>query len=370
MRILISGRIYPDSFARNIAAAAEDMGYTVQAIDPSPVRRRLAYAGEILADHLVKALPAYEKYRQRWLVRHCEAFQPDLVLVAHGTLNPDIVRELRKVTRAKLAAWYPDSLANLGRQYLLAADLDAWFFKDPYMVDLFRVKLGLNAFYLPEACNPRWHRRVELSDADRRKYGCDLTSACNMYYYRARLLEMFAGHNSKLWGPGFPFWLSSPLRARCANRYVAGLEKSKAFNAAKIVLNTMHYSEIDGVNCRLFEAAGCGAFQIADWKPALPELFEPECEIVTFRSREELHEKVDYYLAHPEERQAIANRAYVRAHREHTYGMRLRRMFENLNFSRAVPASKNEEVEQRKALVAHCELATDENFANPVPASC
>ncbi|HEV2380398.1 MAG TPA: glycosyltransferase [Terriglobia bacterium] len=342
MRILISGHIYPDSFARNIAAAAKDMGHTVLTVDPRPIRRRLGYAGTILLDYLAKAIPPVETPGHRALVRSAERFEPDLVLIAHGTLDPMVVRQLRKVTTARLAAWYPDSLANLGRQYLLASDLDAWFFKDPYMVDMFRARLGLNAFYLPEACNPRWHRRVELSDSDRRHYGCDLTSACNMYYYRARILEMFANYNLKIWGSGFPFWLRSPLRAHYTNHYVAESEKSKAFNAAKIVVNTMYLAEVEGVNCRLFEAAGCGAFQIADWKPALPELFEPEREIVTFRSREELREKVDYYLARPEERQVIADRAYARAHREHTYENRLQRMFENLGLITAVSVPDNE----------------------------
>ncbi|HUI40761.1 MAG TPA: glycosyltransferase, partial [Terriglobia bacterium] len=134
-------------------------------------------------------------------------------------------------------------------------------------------------------------------------------------------------------GTGFPFWLRSPLRARYPNHYVAEIEKSKAFTGAKIVLNTMHFGEIEGVNCRLFEAAGCGAFQIADWKPGLAEHFEPECEVVTFHSRDELREKVDYYLAHPDERRAIADRAYLRAHREHTYERRLARMLQRLGFS-------------------------------------
>jgi spore maturation protein CgeB len=351
MRILISGRIYPDSFARNIAVAAEGMGHNVLTIDPRPARRRLGYTREILREYLAKAVPFIERRAQRYLVRSAEAFQPDLVLIAHGTLDPVVVRQLRRATTAKLAAWYPDSLANLARQYLLVSDLDAWFFKDPYMVDMFRAKLGLNAFYLPEACNPRWHRRVELSEADRRRYGCDLSSACSMYYYRARMLEMFVDYDLKVWGSGFPFWLKSPLRARYTNRYVAELEKSKALNAAKIVLNTMHYSEIDGVNCRLFEAAGCGAFQIADGKPALLQLFEPEREIVTFRSRKELREKVDYYLAHPGERRAIADRAYTRAHREHTYEARLQRMFQTLGLSQAVPAMRAHALSQHDALV-------------------
>lgn len=354
MRILISGRIYPDSFARNIAVAAEDMGHSVVAVDPWPVRRRLGYAGEIIGEYVMKALPALQRQRQRALVRSAEALQPDLVLISHGTLDPGVVRKVREVTSARVAAWYPDSLANLGRQYLLGSDLDAWFFKDLYMVDLFRAKLGLNAHYLPEACNPRWHRRVDLTDEDRRKYGCDLTSASGMYYYRARLLEAFTDYDLKLWGTGFPFWLGSALRARYHNQYVAETEKSKAFGAAKIVLNTMHYSEIDGVNCRLFEAAGCGAFQIADWKPGLPELFEPEREIVTFRTREELREKVDYYLARSEERHAIADRAYVRAHREHTYEVRLQRMFEILGLPAGYSAPTSSRSELSEKLAAVC----------------
>ena len=333
MRILISGRIYPDSFARNIAAAAESMGHVVAAVDPSPHRRRLGYASSILADYLAKALPAFERSRQRSLLRSVHAFQPDLVLITHATLHPQVIEELRKMSAAKVAVWFPDNLANLGRQYLLASEFDACFFKDPYMVDTFRAKLGLNAFYLPEACNSQWHRRVELNEADRRKYDCDLASACSMYCYRARMLEIFAHYDLKFWGTGYPFWLESPLRASYPNVYVAELEKSKAFNAAKIVLNTMHFGEIEGVNCRLFEAAGCGAFQIAEWKPGLAELFEPEREVVTFRSREELRDKVDYYLAHHEERKAISDRAYIRAHREHTYEVRLKRMLEILGLS-------------------------------------
>jgi spore maturation protein CgeB len=229
--------------------------------------------------------------------------------------------------------WYPDNLVNLGRQYLLVSDLDAWFFKDPYMVRIFRDKLALKAFYLPEACNSLWHRRVELSAADHRKYDCDLGTVSNMYYYRAKSLENFLNHDMKIWGKSYPSWLSSPLRPVYQDEYVAGKEKAKALNAAKIVLNTMHYGEIEGVNCRLFEAAGCGAFQIADWKPALPDLFEPEKEIVTFRTQKDLKEKVDYYLAHPKQRREIADRAYARAHREHTYEVRIRKMLDALGFS-------------------------------------
>ncbi len=331
MRILISGNVSADSFARNISAGFESMGHSVVTLDEAPIHhdnhdgfRPNLWRG------LSRLYPGIERWWHRRLIEQASRFQPDLVLITHGVLEPEVARRIRTATNCKLAAWYPDSQACLGRQYLLASDLDAWFFKDPYMVETFRAKLGINAHYLSEACNPLWHRRVALTQPERAKYGCDLCTAGNMYYYRARILEMFKDYDLKIWGQNYPRWLISPLRSRYPGVFVAELEKAKAFNAAKIVLNTMHPGEIAGVNCRLFEAAGCGAFQIADWKPALPELFEPEREIVTFRTRQELKEKVDYYLDRPEERQAIAERAYCRAHREHTYEIRLNKILKVL----------------------------------------
>ena len=330
MKILISGQFYPDSFARNIAVTACGMGHQVAVVDETPVHRHLNVLWRGFWTLIPRVFPEYERRRQRKLVRAAKEFAPDMVLLTYGTLPPSVVRQLRGACSARIAAWYPDALVTLGRQYLLASDLDAWFLKDPYMVRVLRDKLALNTFYLPEACNSLWHRRVELSVEDQRKYGCDLVTVSNMYYYRAKSLEIFLNYDMKIWGKSYPSWLSSPLRVIYHDEYVAEEEKARAFNAAKIVLNTMHYGEIEGVNCRLFEAAGCGAFQIADWKPALPDLFEPEKEIVTFRTQQELKEKVDYYLAHPEERREIADRAYARAHNEHTYEMRLQKMFETL----------------------------------------
>jgi spore maturation protein CgeB len=330
LKILVSGQFYPDSFARNIAETARRMGHDVTVVEATPIHRHFNVLWSGFWTIAPRVFPKFELRRQRKLARAAEEFAPDIILLACGTLAPSVVRQVRDACSARIAQWYPDHLGCLGRQYLLASDLDAWFFKDPYMVRIFRDKLALNAFYLPEACNSLWHRRAELSDEDQRKYGCDLATASNMYYYRAKSLEIFLNYDMKLWGKSYPSWLSSPLRAIYQDAYVAEEEKARAFNAAKIVLNTMHFGEIEGVNCRLFEAAGCGAFQIADWKPALPDLFVPEKEIVTFRTRQELKEKVDYYLAHPKERREIADRAYARAHREHTYELRLQKIFEIL----------------------------------------
>jgi spore maturation protein CgeB len=332
MRIQIVGPIFPDSFARNIAEAAEQMGHTVLVARKRLARRWLnQYWLRTLT--IIGDLRPFERRSHSNLVREAEGFRPDLIMVTCALLPPEVIARLRSATGAKIVFWYSDPVANLGRQYPLGSQFDAWFFKEPYMAETFRAKLGINAHYLPEACTPLWHHRVALSESDRRKYGCDLTTAGNLYYYKARILATFKNYDMKIWGKGYPYWLDSSLRDYWPGIYVAELEKAKAFSAAKIVLNPMIYAEIEGVNDRLFQAAGCGAFQITDLKRSLPQLFEPEREIVTFQTLQELKEKVDYYLAHPEERREIADRAYARAHREHTYERRLRRVLEVLGLA-------------------------------------
>lgn len=252
------------------------------------------------------------------------------MLITYGLMPPQAVAKLKDECGAQIACWFPYAISNLYRQYLLASPFDALFLKEPFMVRTFREKLGLNAHYLPEACNPLWHKRIAVSNAERTAYSCDVAAVGSFHYYRARMLEGLEVYDLKIWGGNCPPWIGSPIKGCYTHYYVAAEEKAKAYPSAKILVNTVHYCEIEGVNCTLFEAAGCGAFQIADWKPSLPELFEPEREVVTFRTHQELKAKVDYYLAHPAERQEIADRAYARAHREHTYEKRLEKMFEIL----------------------------------------
>jgi spore maturation protein CgeB len=108
----------------------------------------------------------------------------------------------------------------------------------------------------------------------------------------------------------------------------------KIFNAAKINLN-LHSSlkaeeavtHGDFVNPRTFEIAACGAFQLVDERTHMPELFTPE-EMATFGSMEDLKAKLEYYFAHPEERERIAGLGRSRVLAEHTYAGRMRALLD------------------------------------------
>ncbi len=323
-KVLIIGELFSDSLVENIMVTLKNMGYEVCVLPLNPFKNSTKLYSRILGSYLIRFFHCAEAYFSKNLERKTMEFQPDLVLSLEPGVSPVAIDKIKKETGAIVVCWYTDSIANLDRQYALAAPYDILFLKEPYMVELFRNKLNKNVYYLPEACNPIWHKIVDLNDEEKKYSGCDIAVTGNVYYYRVLILEQLMSYQLKIWGGAFSRWLESPLRGKFMARYVTCEEKSKAFGAAKINLNTLHPSEIYGVNCRIFEIAGCGGFQIVDYKPALKDIFEIDKEIVTFETIAELKEKVAYYLSHDDEREEIALRSYERAHKEHTYEQRLK----------------------------------------------
>lgn len=71
-------------------------------------------------------------------------------------------------------------------------------------------------------------------------------------------------------------------------------------------------------NMRIFEVTGCGRFLLAEHYDNIEEYFTPGVEIETFRDEKELIDKIHFYLAHPNEREAIARRGQERCLRDYS----------------------------------------------------
>jgi len=79
-------------------------------------------------------------------------------------------------------------------------------------------------------------------------------------------------------------------------------------------------------NMRIFEAAGCGIFVLTEHKRNLASIFEVGKEIETFTDTQELLDKIRYYVAHPEKREAIARAGQARCLRDHTMRKRAQQL--------------------------------------------
>ena len=77
------------------------------------------------------------------------------------------------------------------------------------------------------------------------------------------------------------------------------------------------------VNQRVFDCPAAGGFLISDNQEDLTDFFDPEKEVVVYNSLEELEDKVQFYLAHPQERIELTTRARKRVLAHHTHAHRL-----------------------------------------------
>jgi spore maturation protein CgeB len=77
------------------------------------------------------------------------------------------------------------------------------------------------------------------------------------------------------------------------------------------------------VNNRIFDVAATGGFLLTDHREDLAQIF-PEFGFMTYHSGEELDDKIAYFLAHEDERRALAIELQKAVLSCHTYEHRAR----------------------------------------------
>jgi hypothetical protein len=327
MRIGVVGATGPDLFADNVIDALRGMGHEATALGPARTRYRGRAAG-YLAEEARQLFPALDARGQSRISEAAGSAGCEIVISLDDRLLPETVARLRR-QGARVALWYPDAVVNLGRAIMLLAPYDAFYFKEPHLVDRLRATAGLPVWYLPQACNPRWHR--PLVPAGTEPY---LVIAGNLYPSRVRLLEQLAakGIPVRVYGGAIPRWLGdSPVRGMHAGRAVFCEDKARVFRSAAGVLNNLHPAEVAGVNTRLFEAAGAGAAVLTESRPVVPDLYDVGTEVLAFGDLDELIDQATRLLSEPGLTGKLGDAAAARSHRDHTYPARLETIIRELS---------------------------------------
>lgn len=322
MKIGVVGELFPDSFADNIMDSLPRMGHDAIHLGGLQVGRPQGLS-RFVAESAQKLESVRERFHHR-IYREAREREVEAVVVTNGDLVPAVVEALR-ADKLPVMLWFPDSVVTMGRLLMFAAPYTAVFFKEPHVVQISQHLLQREVHYLPEACNSVWHRPPNGVVPDVPA----LVVAGNMYHFRARLLERLIddGVPVQIYGPRYPRWLSSlPLESAHTGGYVGREDKARVFRAAGAVLNNLFPGEIKGVNCRLFEATGCGAALITEHRETLPELFEPGEEVITFSDYQELLDGARALLDDPSLALKLGDRAAARAARDHTYEKRLEKI--------------------------------------------
>ena len=296
----------------------------------------LAKSGVAAHEVVVDAAPL----QAAWAREHGVDLAGDaLVLEQVRWFEPDVVylQNLNVLDDATLAAIRADgkllvgqiASAAPGAERLRAFDLLLTSF--PHYVERFR-SLGVDSEYFRIGFDPRILDDLDDAPADTRGRlrGCAQPAAPSTGQQHlqprraARCRSSSGGTTSAAGRPG--------RRIRRGYRGEAwGLDMYRLLHDARISLNR-HIAEAEGHanNMRLYEATGVGSLLLTDAGSNLPELFEPGREVVTYAGVDDLVERARHYLAHEEERRAIAAAGQARTLRDHTYEVRMRELAEIL----------------------------------------
>lgn len=270
-------------------------------------------------------------YINKSLVSQIKNSKPDVILILKGeTIEPETLWEIRKKTHALIINVFPDNPLYMGK-FEAIEPCHYFFVKDSYVLN-FLHKAGLkNVYYLPQCTDLDVHKPMQLNDQEKKLYCSDLSLIGSMYPYRLKLTEQIADFNPSIWGRGWAKASNPEILRLYRGKDIRGTSKAKAISGSAISLNPHHpLNDINGVNRRTFDIAACRGFQLADYKVDMERVFALNKEIICFRTIEELRKLIEYYLKHPDERAQIAEAAYKRVLKEHTYDHRTKEILDIL----------------------------------------
>ncbi len=341
LRILVVPPMYGGSLpiARYAADGLAELGHLVETFGAPGFHSAFEALKDlrVASDRLEYLENSFLQVVSQAILAKVERFEPDLVLaLAQAPLSRQALKRLRKDGVAT-AMWFVEDfrLFTYWRAFAPRYDVFAVIQKEPFFAELQTIG-QTNAVYLPLAAQPSFHRPLEQGPVERRKFGSDVSFMGAGYPNRRAAFRQLLQYDLKIWGSD---WEGDPVLQKYVQLGGARVSPEDAvqiFNAAKINLNlhsSVQSKELvppgDFVNPRTFELAGCGAFQLVDRRGLMGELFGPD-ELATFSCLDELRERIDHFLANPEERRTFAERGRARVLAEHTY---VRRMQTLLDFT-------------------------------------
>ena len=196
------------------------------------------------------------------------------------------------------ACYLVDSHLNLRWHLKWAEQFDFAFLAQREYVECFRAA-GINAHWLPLACDPAIHAATGLPE----KYELSFVGSLSHNPRRQSLLKR----------------LDEELGIYCERCWWDDM--ARVISASRITFNNAVKNDL---NMRVFEALSIGTLLLTDRAPGsgLETLFHDGEDLAIYRSDEELLEVVRFYQSNPLLVEQIAARGRTLVHKAHTYDHR------------------------------------------------
>jgi len=270
-------------------------------------------------------------WRQRYLdyvntrvLDAVRAARPDVFLCVKGVqLRPETIRAIGRLGVTTVGYWIDDPLDH-ARSLVNAPSYDRYFTNDAASVERYRREGITRIGHLQSAADPEVF--FPLPGA---RDAIDVAFVGTHSPGRQDVVAGLQEFDTHVYGSAA--WRAAPIDPSRVHPGAFGARTNGVFNRARINLNVHRwFGQGTAMNLRLFEVPASRGFLLTDWVAEIDGAYRPDEHVVCWRTMGELREKVAYYLAHEDERRAIAARGHEHFLRHHTYAVRARELLEHL----------------------------------------
>lgn len=267
------------------------------------------------------------------ILRHCLGADLFIVVHTHGWQTPGLsLAEVLRNLKGKIPTltYHLDLWLGLERQKDLETDdfyklIDHFFCTDKLMADWFNEHTEVKGHFLPAGV---FHEETYLLDMQKTN---DIIFVGSRGY-----------HPEWQWRPQLIDWLADTYKEKFKHfgndglGVVRGNDLNKLYASSKIAVGDtlcLNFNYPYYLSDRVFETTGRGGFLLMPYIKGIEDCFEIGKEIVTFKFGDfkDLKSKIDYYLEHDEEREAIRLAGFERTKKDHTYKYRWIKILETIN---------------------------------------
>jgi spore maturation protein CgeB len=262
--------------------------------------------------------PLEQNNENKALVDKAKTFKPDLVFISKGlTIKSSTIISIKKLNpNCAVICYSLDDIMNPGNQsktYLKAIPYyDIHFTSKTYNIEELLDLGAKKVRFTNNSYSPLIHKPLELTTHDIEQYGCSVSFIGGYEADRAGDLLYLAenGVKIRIWGNNWHKYKVKHPNLIIEYKAAYGDIYTKVVNSSEIILGFLRKINRDTITTRSLEIPASGGFMLAERTQDHLDLFKEGVEAEYFDTREELKDKIIYYLNEPEKLKAIALAGY------------------------------------------------------------
>lgn len=251
------------------------------------------------------------------LFEEAARFKPDILWIDGGFLvDNETVNGLKK-QGITLIHYTPDSIFAPGMSNMCfrkaIKSYDYLVTTKTQDIEFYNKYDAKKIIFSQQGFDPSIHKKTILNKGDYKKFSSDIVFVGHCMKDRLALMEHLKKEldvNIKIFGTGWDKKNISKEIKECFYGPAIGINYAKAISGSKIALGLLNHEAKDEITTRSFEIPGCGGFLLAERTNQHLAIFKEDHDAAYFSSKDELVEKVKYFLENEHIRNSIKENGY------------------------------------------------------------